>query len=218
MLGLPFVTCLCLTRNRRPWLRKAIRYFQEQTYPTKELLIVADGEDVRDLVPEAPNIRLIHIEENYLIGQKRNFGASRARGEIIAHWDDDDYSAPGRLADQVRRLLDSGKSVTGYSSMLFTDGSRWWRFRGAPSHGMGTSLCFYKKWWVAHPFPMVQCGEDGFFVMAAFKAHEFISEDAGELMVASCHSQNTSQRQLRSDAYHPLPDFPGVSWSEPLCV
>jgi len=228
----PLVTALCLTHtcpsrlcrhengtsySRRPWLQKAIRCFQAQTYPNRELLIVADGADIKDLVTNDDRIRLIHIESGYLIGAKRNFGCTHARGSIISHFDDDDWSAPERIADQVQRLQESGKQVTGYHTMLFTNGTEWWRFRGAASHGMGTSLCFRKEWWSAHLFPLVQIGEDGNFVNAAHRAHEFISSDAGELMVASCHTENTSKRQLRSEAYRPLPDFPGVSWSEPLC-
>ena len=66
------------------------------------MLILADGEDVRDLVPnDDDSIRLVHIEEGRTVGEKRNFGVSRACGEIITHFDDDDWSAPARLADQI---------------------------------------------------------------------------------------------------------------------
>src|SRR3954465_8432998 len=109
---LPLVTCLCLTRNRREWLPRAIACFQAQTYERRELLIVADGDDVRDLVaglPALPPGTLGCTGARLGIGAKRNWGCQRATGELIAHWDDDDYSAPTRLADQVARLLESGK-------------------------------------------------------------------------------------------------------------
>lgn len=192
MRGLPFVTALCLTRNRRQWLPKAIRHFQNQRYPHKELLIVADGDDVRDLIPNDNRIRLIHIEEGRNIGQKRNFGASRARGEIIAHWDDDDFSAPGRLDDQVARLLQSGKAVTGYSSMHFTDGSAWWLYRHDDHFAIGTSLCYRKTWWEAHPFQPINIDEDGQFQMFADSRGELVSCVAGRMMVAALHPDNTS--------------------------
>src|SRR5438876_599999 len=70
------ITCLCLTRNRREWLPKAIDSYQAQSYQPRELLIIADGEDVRDLIPQQEDIRLIEIEEGRNIGDKRNFGAS----------------------------------------------------------------------------------------------------------------------------------------------
>jgi hypothetical protein len=53
------VTCLCLTRNRREWLPKAIACYQAQTHADRELLIVADSpEDFGDL-PDDRTIRLI---------------------------------------------------------------------------------------------------------------------------------------------------------------
>ena len=54
----PLVSCICLTRNRREWLPKAIDCFEQQTYSQRELVIVWDGEPVADLVPSADNIRL----------------------------------------------------------------------------------------------------------------------------------------------------------------
>ena len=194
------MTCLCVTKNRRQWLPKAIACYQNQTYRPRELLILADGEDVRDLLPDDdPTILLIHIEDGRTIGEKRNFGCLRARGEIICHWDDDDYSHPERLADQVARLLDSGKAVTVYSSMRFTDGHAWWRYDGGPEgaayHAPGTSLCYFKRWWQAHPFPLVQIGEDGAFMSEAWRHDELIA-DAGDWMHATIHRENTSPRQL----------------------
>ncbi len=102
-------------------------------------MILADGQDVRHLVPEHdPRVRLIHLDGWPEIGAKRNFGCEHAEGEIIAHWDDDDYSAPGRLADQVERLRESGKAVTGFHSMRFTDGVHWWKYEGTRNYALGT--------------------------------------------------------------------------------
>ena len=48
----PLVTCLCLTRNRRGFLPRAIECFVAQTYEERELLIVDDGDDsIADLAP-----------------------------------------------------------------------------------------------------------------------------------------------------------------------
>ena len=192
-----FATCLCLTRNRPQWLPKAIRSFQQQTFPRSELVILADGQDVRHLVPERdPRIRLIHLDGRPEIGAKRNYGCERATGEIIAHWDDDDYSAPGRLANQVERLLETGKAVTGFHSMRFTDGVRWWNYEGTRNYALGTSLCYRRDWWNAHRFPVVQVGEDNQFVAAAYAAGELVTAEAGDLMYATNHAENTSPRKL----------------------
>ena len=192
------MTCLCLTRNRRTWLPKAIACFQSQTHRNAELLILADGEDVRDLVPDDARIRLIHLEGPIGIGDKRNFGCLRAAGGAIAHWDDDDHSAPERLADQLRRLAESGKSVTGYRSMRFTDGERWWMYAGAVNYALGTSLFYRTEWWRSNRFASVQVGEDNQFVANASAQRELVTADAGSLMYATIHPGNTSPRNKGS--------------------
>lgn len=198
---------MCLTKNRRQWLPRAIACFQAQTYQDRELLIVADGADVQDLVPDDPQIRLIHVRDTPMrIGDKRNFACGRAAGELVAHWDDDDYSAPGRLADQVGRLLESGRAVTGYRQMPFTDGEKWWMYQGAPQYAVGTSLCYRKSWWEAHPFRSLQICEDLHFVDDAAIAKQLISVEDKGLMYATIHKQNTSPRNLASN-WTPMPNF-----------
>jgi hypothetical protein len=159
---------------------------------------------VRDVLPDDDTIRLIHIEEGRTIGEKRNFGCSQARGSVVVHFDDDDFSAPGRLADQLERLDRSGKAVTGYRSMKFTDGKRSWQFARRGNYAMGTSFCYRKDWWQAHPFPAVQIGEDWTFLEVAERSDEIISVDAGEMMIASIHPGNTSPRQLQGDNWKAL--------------
>lgn len=205
MRGLTFVTAICLTKNRRNWLPFAIQQFQAQTHPSKELLIVSDGADVRDLIPDDDRIRLIHIDETRTIGEKRNFAVRQACGPIIAHWDDDDYSAPDRLSDQVARLTESGKAVTGYQSMRFTDGRYWWYWDGDRDHALGTSLCYTKDWWSDHQFPAQQVGEDGEFVRYAREARQVASVPTERHMVASVHWNNTSFRSWCKPNRNPEP-------------
>jgi glycosyltransferase involved in cell wall biosynthesis len=197
------VTALCLTRNRRDWLPKAIRCYQLQRHQSKELLIIADGADVSDLIPSDPTIRLVHIAEGLEIGGKRNFGCSRAAGEVIAHWDDDDWSDPGRMQDQLDRLRESGKAVTGYSAMRFTDGLQWWQYRGEHNYALGTSLCYRRDWWANHRFLSLQRGEDDAFTRAAWNAGQLSTADAGQLMFATNHPGNTSPRSMGSN-FKPL--------------
>lgn len=174
--------------------------FLHQTYPNRELLIVADGDDIRDLIEGAPGVRLIHVAEQRQIGAKRNFGCKRAAGDIVCHFDDDDYSAPERIASQVAALeAHPGKQVTGYHSMEFRDdnGIRW-RYSGGLHYALGTSLCYTKAFHQQHPFPATQVGEDNHFVGTAWSLQELHTDDAGELMYATIHAGNTSPRALGS--------------------
>lgn len=177
-----------------------LQSFLHQTYPNRELLIIADGEDIRDLTDDLPGVRLIHVAEQRQIGAKRNFGCKRAEGEIVCHFDDDDYSAPGRIAAQVAALeAHPDKAVTGYHSMKFTDNAgAWWKYAGGLHYALGTSLCYRRAWQEKHPFPATQIGEDNAFVGTAWSLNELHTEDAGELMHATIHAGNTSPRTLGS--------------------
>jgi glycosyltransferase involved in cell wall biosynthesis len=202
------VTCLCLTRNRREWLPQAIGCFAAQTYPDKELLIVADGEDVRDLACNAPvGVRLIEVQTGMKVGAKRNAGCEQATGSLIAHWDDDDHSAPSRLAHQVAMLRASEKAVAGYHSMRFTDGRAWWQQHGAHVTALGTSLCYQRAWWRSHPFEHRQIGQDEAFARAAWSDRQLVTADAGGQMYATVHEGNTSKRKLSGDGWESLPGF-----------
>lgn len=204
------VSCVCLTRNRRDWLPQAIASYIAQSYTPRELLIIGDGADVCDLVPQRPDIRLIQIEEGRNIGDKRNFGASLARGRYIAHWDDDDYSAPDRLLDQVDRLKASGLAVTGYSQVDFTDGARWWRHTADDGFAGGSSLLYERAWWEQHQFPFIQIAEDAAFVETARIRGQIITAKSNGMLTATIHPGNTSPRNLDA-RWEQLPESGGLS-------
>jgi glycosyltransferase involved in cell wall biosynthesis len=190
----PLVTCLCLTMNRRQWLPHAINSFLLQSYEPRELLIVGDGDDVSDLIPADTRIRLICCGTRLEIGPKRNYGIERCAGLIIAHWDDDDYSSPYRLEDQVGRLLASGKAITAYRTMKFTDGRDWWLYSGLPGVVVGTSLCYRRDWWAQYPFESVHVGEDNRFVDHAISQKQLVISDGADMMHATIHPDNSSNR------------------------
>ena len=154
---------------------------------------------MRDLLPADDRIRLIHLAETRQVGSKRNYGCERAAGQLICHWDDDDYSAPERLAEQVQVLMDHpAYSVTGYHSMRFTDGTQWWQYMGVRNYALGTSLCYHRSWWELHRFPSVQIGEDNQFVAEAWAANALHTVDARDQMYATVHPENTSPRAMGS--------------------
>ncbi len=197
------MTALCLTRNRPQWLPQAIQCFQAQTYEHRELLIVADGADARHLVPDDSRIRYVHFSGQQTIGEKRNRGCELARGEIICHWDDDDWSASGRIEKQIAAMRETGAEVVGYRTMLFWDGAQAWRYDGRPLYALGTSLCYRRSWWSEHRFPAEQIGEDTDFVARARRV--LWSCEAGPMMVARTHPGNTSPRATKNKEWRRVP-------------
>jgi len=46
-------------------------------------------------------VRYFHLTERKTIGEKRNIAVSNALGEVIVHWDDDDFFRAHRISSQV---------------------------------------------------------------------------------------------------------------------
>src|SRR5436190_24369310 len=102
------------TFNRRQFIPHAIEYFLNQDYANRELIIVDDGTDaINDLVPADQRILYVPLDEKITLGAKLNLACQHARGEIIAHWDDDDWYAPDRLRYQAAPIIQGRAELTG---------------------------------------------------------------------------------------------------------
>jgi glycosyltransferase involved in cell wall biosynthesis len=194
----PLISCICVTRDRRHFIGAAIDSFLSQDWPNKELVIVDDGNDaIADMCANVPNSRYTRLRGTHKIGSKRNLGCAVASGDIMVHWDDDDWSAPARLTDQAERLMGSGKAVTGYHTVLFTDGKCAYRYQGTERYAIGSSLCYLKTFWEAHHFidENQRMWEDNRFVHEARTCREMASADARAMMVCRIHSGNTCPKR-----------------------
>ena len=193
------VSCIMPTKNRRQFVPRAIACFLAQTYENRELVVLDNGDSIADLVPKDPRIRYVRMASNQTTGQLRNLCCQIARGEFIAHWDDDDWSHPKRLEEQVPAI--DGHQVTGYRSMLFHDAAKGkvLRYAGAAKYALGTSLLYRREWWAGNKFPPHKVGEDTEFVMRAAKVINTV--DGIARMVAGNHATNTSPRMEKSSEW-----------------
>jgi glycosyltransferase involved in cell wall biosynthesis len=115
----PLVSCVMpTTSERREFVWRSVEYFLRQDYENKELLLV-DEEQSLDLPLAHPQIRHITLPAKRTLGAKRNFCVEAARGDLIMHWDDDDWMAPHRISYQVASLLREEAEVCGLQRMLF---------------------------------------------------------------------------------------------------
>lgn len=207
-------SCIMPTRNRPDFVRRAVACFLAQDYADRELVIVDDGDTPTLLLPRDERIRYHRLisETQRSIGAKRNIACARASGEVILHWDDDDWYAPGRITDQVARLTAARVPVSGYSSVLFADDARRraWRYIGGRMYAVGTSLCYLREYWQTHPFIDSSEGEDNNFVQTA--PGIATARDPG-MIVASVHGGNTCPRErMLTEAV--WSGAPGEQWQE----
>jgi glycosyltransferase involved in cell wall biosynthesis len=204
------VSCIMPTRNRRRFVGQAIWYFLRQDYEPRELLILDDGDDpVEDLVPSDPRIRYRRLEHRLPLGAKRNLACELSEGELIAHWDDDDWIAPHRLSLQVRELVASGADACGASQLLHYApmSGRAWCYR-YPAEGRpwvaGATLLYRKALWQEHRFPEVSVGEDSAFVRRLPPGRLHAVTDPS-FYVAVLHGGNTAAKNLRDPRWERRP-------------
>ena len=92
--------------NRKIHFPSLYNCFKSQTYSNCELLILDDSPSKSEFFLELndPNVRYFHAKQGMTIGDKRNHLVQMATGEIIIHFDDDDYYAPNYLEVIVEHL------------------------------------------------------------------------------------------------------------------
>lgn len=189
------VSCLMPTYNRAKWIPLAIDCFVNQTFIGAELVILDNGTDnTESLIPQHPRIRYIRQPGPRLTtGAIRNVICSLAQGDVLIHWDDDDYSAPERIAVQLEQMKTSGKPFVGFHSISYwhTATRLAYQYRGTRPYACGTSQCYRKDYWQNNPFPTVQVGEDSGFSSKAKSMGLLESFDGTQIIVARAHDNNT---------------------------
>jgi O-antigen biosynthesis protein len=234
----PLVCGIMLTRDRPELALRAVECFKAQTYQRKMLVIVDNNtkEFSMRFSADFPLYQVCAYEverrtgnerRRWSIGELRNFGCQRAsmghiegnQADIFMHFDDDDWSSPERMADQVFQLEATGTDVVGYSDMLFwreptTDkcpcdahdrayakhcpavGEAWLYTAhkgGCPV--LGTSLAYRREYWQKRPFP--DQPRPG-FMASEYKA--WVNE-----------SRVDAKSSLRRDIRHEYPDVQMVA-------
>lgn len=206
----PLVSCIMPTANRRVFVPWAIEYFLRQDYRNKELVIVDDGTDViEDLVPVDTRIRYLRLPVRHRVGAKRNLACEMASGDIVAHWDDDDWHAPHRLCYQVDALVRGDAQVCGITNPLFFDihGRRAWQYTYARNQRFwlsGSTLCYTREFWLGHRFADIDVGEDARFVWSGEPGRMVALADPS-FHVGMIHRHNVSPKRTSGSSWHPYP-------------
>lgn len=121
----PKISCLTVTGNRLVMLKEAIDCYCRQTYPNREMVIVAGGDDycrrIQNYVKSLGrgDIRLVSgAARESSLGELRNLSLEAARGEVFCQWDDDDLSHPERLSKQWERMREARSGACFFSDHL----------------------------------------------------------------------------------------------------
>jgi glycosyltransferase involved in cell wall biosynthesis len=206
----PFVSCIMPTADRRCWVPSAIEYFLRQDYRNSELIVLDDGDDrVADLIPAERRVRYFSLDQRLILGEKRNRACELARGEVIVHWDDDDWQAASRLSYQVESLEAAGAGLCGSSRVLYFEPAsrRAWLYHYPERQRKwvaGNSLCYRRSLWMENRFAAVAIGEDTRFVWDPRVGTPLDLPDH-RFFAALIHPSNSSRKVTRGAVWQSRP-------------
>ncbi len=212
------VSVIMPTAGRRLFIPTAIGSFQAQDHLDRELIILDDCTEapIEDVVPNDARIRYYRTRSPMLTtGDLRNAACDLAEGDVIAHMDDDDYSHPGRLSNQLALLTGANADVVGYQNMLFIDtrpGGLAWRYDADDDYILGASFMYRRKFWARHPFESRVTGEDNHFADEC-RDHGRLAYSSGWMwMVQRIHTSNTAPKITAGDQWSKCTDELAIAW------
>lgn len=218
----PLACCVMLTRDRPQMAKRAVECFRLQTYQRRKLLVIDTGSNSDAYVYMGREGMLINEQlfhnpstgaRELTIGSLRNLANGNTNADVLIHWDDDDYSHPNRIEEQVALLQSSGKQAVGYRDMLFwrkcerhemkcnsDDAQAWLYSNKDPRYCLGTSLCYWRSAWEARPFQNISRGEDKAWLrdMDAMGIHSIPSMDHRGLTRDLISSLDSDPRMIAS--------------------
>ena len=109
------ISVIIPTRGRLDLLEEIICCFECQTWENKELLILDDSSGERERLQKLRQKykyhKILHSKEPLSIGEKRNRLIQSSSGNIIAHFDDDDYYDPDYLKALSSEIIEGGNDL-----------------------------------------------------------------------------------------------------------
>lgn len=152
----PSVSVQIITYNRPELLAQAVAQVAAQDYQGRlEVIVVDDSAATAQSIFHQHagllDVEYVHLSDRrYTIGEKRNLAVSKANGDIVCIWDDDDIFPIDRIRQQVSRMVarrapcSSIQIAFAYSTI---DGCLR-RCRGLPLP-FENSFCFQRDWLLA---------------------------------------------------------------------
>ena len=130
MKKLPLITIAITCFNAEKTIERAILSALNQNWPNFEVIIVDDGskdsskEIIKKYESKTKNLHFYNQKINNGCAKSRNILISKAKGEFIAFFDDDDFSRSDRLSLQFNHLINYEKNVSTKLIACFASGER----------------------------------------------------------------------------------------------
>jgi glycosyltransferase involved in cell wall biosynthesis len=219
----PSVSIITPTHGREEFLSAIADCVRSQTYQDIEWLVLDDSaEPSVELSCHAwDRLHYMHSAERLTIGEKRNRLIDIAKGDVVVHFDDDDFYAPEYVSSVLASLVKEHSDVsllTGFFvAHLDVDSIGYYRpsVKKGPAFHFGPKgvapvklenlnipyihLCYgwgyayHKRVWKQFPFQQINQFEDREFVRAAARNFQIGSHEFEAVQcVHSVHSRSSS--------------------------
>ncbi|GGF98737.1 glycosyltransferase [Paenibacillus abyssi] len=123
------VSIICCTM-RNSFMENIFSNYERQSVKKKEMIIVLNRDNMdlkkwKRKAKEYKNIRVYQVSENEKLGKCLNYGIKKAKYDIIAKFDDDDYYAPDYLTESVDTIKKLKVPVVGkHTSYIYFEGKK----------------------------------------------------------------------------------------------
>lgn len=193
-------SCLCVSKGRPYFLKKAIQCYRSQTYHKKELIIVSDEySDIYEKVIASFNDKTIKYfpyesgGRSLTQGELRNISIEKATGRFMCVWDDDDWYHCQRLEMQIRHATENGKGGSILPYCLLFNAVRQQAYFSAPFMPPGSILFEKKLIENTVCYPAINKEEDYEFLKEIYKTNILFPLIHPLLYVYLYHGKNTTE-------------------------
>ena len=120
----PLITIAITCFNAEKTIERAILSALNQDWPNFEVIIIDDAsndsskEIIKKYESKIKNLQFYNQKINNGCAKARNILISKAKGEFIAFFDDDDFSHSDRLSLQFEHLIGYEKSINKINSLF----------------------------------------------------------------------------------------------------
>ena len=192
----PLISCICVTKNGPFLLKRAIRCFEAQTYPNKELIILYQEHNLltKDfLTSEVCNslIKVFSVKQSYTLGALRNYAIENSNGDFFCQWDDDDWHNAFRLDFQYNAIKTNSYDACVIDQWIIFDALNERACLSNKRFWEGSLLCskelFFKK-----KYGNISRGEDTPFIQyLSYNKFLYLIKGMPNLYIYTYHGGNT---------------------------
>lgn len=203
----PFVSIICVTFNRRPFMETFFQCIRNQDYPKSrfECIILDDSptDPIKDLVIKAniPQIKYFHFPEKMTLGKKRNHSHTLIdqKSKYIIYFDDDDYHCPERITHSVEMLEKHPEALCSGTSELyvyFKHISKMYQFGPyGPNHATAGTFCFRRELLDITRYDDNACLAEEKFFLKNYTT-PFVQLDPLKTILVISHEHNTFDKKV----------------------